>query len=529
MPPAIRTVCLEFFGQVRDATPAIVEIKRYLDAPPAAARDAGRPRAPRRALREGGRLRDQGQAPRAAEDGAARRHRRRRRRRRRARRPPRWCASPTRAAPRASSPSRPRRARSSGSTARAPRRSPSTPTRSRSTRTSSSRSPRLGDYTDGIERINIELLDRATSSRSATRSTAFLAAPAAAHAWAPDDEARPGAGARRRQGRRGARAGRGDARALAGPRSTASTRRFRALQDHSLRVSWKTRAARRRWRRSSPASRSRRCCARCDAIHREVLRSRVFVALHMHAGDGNVHTNIPVNSDDYAMLQEANAAVARIMALAREPGRRDLRRARHRHHQARVPDRRRARALRRLQARGSIRRAASTPASCCATRRAADLANAYTPSFSLIGHESLILEQSRDRRRSPTRSRTACAAASASRCARRTCRARTCSTARATRSSRTSLLIEAFLYEEQTRRGVSLRHFDEFGDVADHCTVCHKCVNPCPVDIDFGDVSIAMRNLLRQAGQEEVQSRAPRRRCSSSTPPTRRRSSSPRR
>ena len=31
MPPAIRTVCLEFFGQVRDSTPAIVEIKNYLD------------------------------------------------------------------------------------------------------------------------------------------------------------------------------------------------------------------------------------------------------------------------------------------------------------------------------------------------------------------------------------------------------------------------------------------------------------------------------------------------------------------
>ena len=70
----------------------------------------------------------------------------------------------------------------------------------------------------------------------------------------------------------------------------------------------------------------------------------------------------------------------------------------------------------------------------------------------------------------------------------------------------TSLLIEAFLYEEQTRRGVSLRHFDEFGDVADHCTVCHKCRNPCPVDIDFGDVSIAMRNLLRARGQAQVQS-----------------------
>ena len=36
----------------------------------------------------------------------------------------------------------------------------------------------------------------------------------------------------------------------------------------------------------------------------------------------------------------------------------------------------------------------------------------------------------------------------------------------------TSLLVEAFLYEEQTRRGVSLKHWEEFEDVADHCTVC---------------------------------------------------------
>jgi len=32
MPKAIRTVCLEFFGQVRDSVPAIVEIKRFFDA-----------------------------------------------------------------------------------------------------------------------------------------------------------------------------------------------------------------------------------------------------------------------------------------------------------------------------------------------------------------------------------------------------------------------------------------------------------------------------------------------------------------
>jgi Fe-S oxidoreductase len=66
----------------------------------------------------------------------------------------------------------------------------------------------------------------------------------------------------------------------------------------------------------------------------------------------------------------------------------------------------------------------------------------------------------------------------------------------------TSLLIEAFLYEEQTRRGISLKHWEEFEDVADHCTVCHKCYNPCPVDIDFGEVSMNMRALLRRMGHK---------------------------
>ncbi|HCN70538.1 MAG TPA: FAD-linked oxidase, partial [Pusillimonas sp.] len=66
----------------------------------------------------------------------------------------------------------------------------------------------------------------------------------------------------------------------------------------------------------------------------------------------------------------------------------------------------------------------------------------------------------------------------------------------------TSLLIEAFLYEEQTRRGISLKHWSEFEDVGDHCTVCHKCYNPCPVDIDFGNVSMDMRALLRRMGKK---------------------------
>jgi Fe-S oxidoreductase len=132
-----------------------------------------------------------------------------------------------------------------------------------------------------------------------------------------------------------------------------------------------------------------------------------------------------------------------------------------------------------------------------------DLANAYTPSFSLIGAESLILEQS-------DLSGVSDSIKDCLRCGK--CKP-VCAThvpaANLLYSPRnkilaTSLLIEAILYEEQTRHGVALAHYDAFGDVADHCTVCHKCESPCPVDIDFGDVSIAMRNLLRRSGKRRA-------------------------
>jgi Fe-S oxidoreductase len=131
-----------------------------------------------------------------------------------------------------------------------------------------------------------------------------------------------------------------------------------------------------------------------------------------------------------------------------------------------------------------------------------DLRAAYTPSFSLLGAESLILEAS--------------AIGAISHSVKDCLRCGKCKPVCATHVPRanllysprnkilaTGLLVEAFLYEEQTRRGVSLRHWDELADVADHCTVCHKCENPCPVDIDFGNVSMAMRNLLRVEGREK--------------------------
>ncbi|WP_303193325.1 FAD-binding oxidoreductase, partial [uncultured Desulfovibrio sp.] len=40
--------------------------------------------------------------------------------------------------------------------------------------------------------------------------------------------------------------------------------------------------------------------------------SRIVVASHMHAGDGNCHVNIPVNSNDARMLEEAEETAARV-------------------------------------------------------------------------------------------------------------------------------------------------------------------------------------------------------------------------
>jgi len=275
---------------------------------------------------------------------------------------------------------------------------------------------------------------------------------------------------------------------------------FDVVQDRTVRVSWKQ-EVRALLRQIFNGASFKLILDECSAIHKRVLRGRVFVALHMHAGDGNVHTNLPVNSDHYEMLQDAHAAVARIMTLARsldgvisgehgigitklefltEDEIKDFR-----SYKLRVDPEGRFNKGKLLNLPGFE----------------ADLSNAYTPSFGLMGHESLIMQQSD----------IGAIANSVKDCLRCGKCKPVCAThvprANLLYSPRnkilaTSLLVEAFLYEEQTRRGISIKHWEEFEDVADHCTVCHKCVTPCPVDIDFGDVSMNMRNLLRKMNKK---------------------------
>ena len=271
---------------------------------------------------------------------------------------------------------------------------------------------------------------------------------------------------------------------------------FHAVQEHQVRVSWK-RELKKPLQSIFTGREYQKILERCDEIHKEVLKSRVFVALHMHAGDGNVHTNIPVNSDNYEMMQEAHTAVARIMKLAG-----DLDGVISGEHGIGITKMEFldestittfAKYKQKVDPEGRFNKGKLMAGS--------GLHTAYTPSFGLLEQESIIMEQS-------AIGEIADSISDCLRCGK--CKP-VCTThvprANLLYSPRnkilgTSLLIEAFLYEEQTRRGISIKHFDEFNDVADHCTVCHKCLNPCPVDIDFGDVSVAMRNFLREQGKK---------------------------
>ncbi len=378
--------------------------------------------------------------------------------------------------------------------------------------------PRMGDYCDGIERINIELSLR-NKLRLCDALTLFLQGELPLRSYENSVATIDLMGDRRLEAQSVITEIRQrwqwvydhldlpleqaevcfadyDIQTTELTNRTAEPTLFHRLQDYSLRVSWKQELLP-RLQEIFEGDNFKPVIERIQAVHKDVLRGRVFVALHMHAGDGNVHTNLPVNSDHYDMLREAHAAVVRIIELARSLGgvisgehgigitKYEFLTAEelngfHAYKQQIDPE-------------GYFNRGKLMPGS--------SLNSAYTTSFSLMGFESLIMQQSDIGAISDSVKDCLRCGKCKPVCSTHVPRANLLYSPR-NKILATSLLVEAFLYEEQTRRGVSITHWKEFEDVADHCTVCHKCFNPCPVDIDFGDVSMNMRNLLRKMGKQ---------------------------
>ena len=490
MPPVTRTVCLEFFGQVRDAVPSIVEITDYLKTHPGGALLAGLEHLDERYVRAVGYA------------TKAKRHGR-----------PKMVligdivgADETAVMAAASEVVRLASVRGGeGFIAVSPEtRKKFWLDRGRTAAISKHTNafkvnedvviplPRMGDYCDGIERINIEL---SISNKIALADALekYLQGDLPLNVGDTMLDKPELLGDRREQALELVR----DVRARWQGYLDQLDQYFDDLQNYRLRVSWKL-ELKAGLESIFDGAAFGPTLAGIQAVQKEVLRSRVFVALHMHAGDGNVHTNIPVNSDNYAMLQTANQAVARIMKLAKSLGGvisgehgigitklefltedeirpfRDYKQ--------------------RIDPQGRFNRGKLLPGG--------GLENAYTPSFSLLGAESLIMEQSDIGKISDSIKNCLRCGKCKPVCSTHVPRANLLYSPR-DKILGASLLIEAFLYEEQTRRGISLQHFDEFSDVADHCTVCHRCLKPCPVDIDFGDVSVAMRNFLRKQGKKK--------------------------
>jgi FAD/FMN-containing dehydrogenase/Fe-S oxidoreductase len=379
--------------------------------------------------------------------------------------------------------------------------------------------PRLGDYSEAIERINIELSTH-NKLRVIDAVLDYLAGDLPEHRQAVDFEPSEENEAIMAAKKVAARAHLQDVRqrwtcmlehlddniaehaellaAMAPTQAESQTTDdtlFRLLQRRDLRISYRNDVE--RPLKSIFSGRDLEAVrARLDDIHKTMRSSRLFVATHMHAGDGNVHTNIPVHSNDYHMLHEAEQVVARVMTIAEQLGG--------------VVSGEHGIGITKMQFLDP-----ATVAAFAAYKQQVDpeehfnpgklikgsgLDNAYTPSLRLLQQEALILEASElGALNNDIKDCVRCGKCKPV-CTTHVPRANLLYSPR-NKILATGLIIEAFLYEEQTRRGISLRHFDEMNDVADHCTVCHKCLNPCPVDIDFGDVSVLMRTALKSFGK----------------------------
>ncbi|MBF0246112.1 MAG: FAD-binding oxidoreductase, partial [Planctomycetes bacterium] len=225
---------------------------------------------------------------------------------------------------------------------------------------------------------------------------------------------------------------------------------------------------------------------------RRLWRSRiVVVATHMHAGDGNVHVNIPVFSNDRWMMRRAVLAAEEMMCWAVEhggvvSGEHGIGITKFHHLGAdrikELADWRDEIDPRRLINPGKLEDA--TILDCV-----------FTPSFNLLELEARILQHG-------SLEDLAEKISGCIRCGR--CKPDCCVFSPAQglfyhpRNKNLALgaLIESILYDVQRRHSACFEPLRWLRQIADHCTIYHKCLKPCPVEIDTGVVTVFERAVL---------------------------------
>jgi FAD/FMN-containing dehydrogenase/Fe-S oxidoreductase len=232
-----------------------------------------------------------------------------------------------------------------------------------------------------------------------------------------------------------------------------------------------------------------------DHADKEVRDRRIVVATHMHAGDGNVHVNIPVLSNDRDMLKRVDHRIDEVMAKVISlggvvSGEHGIGITKLKYLEPEIVEK-----LKKY-------RAEVDPEGLMNPGKLEDyqaLGHVYTPSFNLLELEANILEHGKLAQLSKM-------IAHCVRCGK--CKPNCCVNVPGAgmfyhpRNKNLAIgsLIEALLYDAQRKLSARFELLPWLENVADHCTICHKCLAPCPVDIDTGEVSVLEREILGSFG-----------------------------
>lgn len=238
-----------------------------------------------------------------------------------------------------------------------------------------------------------------------------------------------------------------------------------------------------------------RVSANIVSLHEEVRKKRIVIATHMHAGDGNVHVNIPVFSNDRKMMMRAEKTAEDVMekAIALEG----------------VVSGEHGIGITKMKFLEKKRREDLTeyrqkvdPNKLMNPGMLSDpeiIEKVFTPSFNLLELEARILQY---------RSLEALSSkiAQCVRCGK--CKSDCCVFFPGSnlffhpRNKNLAIgsLIEALLYDMQRSHHPRFRQLKNLEEIADHCTMCGKCLSPCPVNIDTAEVSVMEREILGDLG-----------------------------
>jgi FAD/FMN-containing dehydrogenase/Fe-S oxidoreductase len=229
-----------------------------------------------------------------------------------------------------------------------------------------------------------------------------------------------------------------------------------------------------------------------EKVKKETRDKRIIIATHMHAGDGNNHVNIPVFSNDVEMMARAHKTADDIMEKTVSLG--GVVSGEHGIGITKIKHMDKEEIQRLDQYRKTI-----DPSGIMNPGKLSDREihkQVFTPSFNLLGLEAAILQYG-------SLKTLAEEISSCVRCCK--CKPDCCvfypqkNMFYHPRNKNLAIaaIIESILYDAQrTHTGSKFKVLKNLEEIADHCTICHKCQPPCPVNIDTGEVSILEREIL---------------------------------